>query len=169
MYAVIKTGGKQYKVAAGSTIYVEKLDTKNDKISFDEILSVFDGEKIHIGTPILNNSSVICKKIKDGKEKKIIVYRTKAKSNWRKKYGHRQPYTFLFVEEIIFNGKSIDKKKFVLPTRKIIGNETETIVKQTKDSNYEEIIPIVNDDSQKAKEIKSIDNKKIIKENNNGS
>ena len=99
MYAIIATGGKQYKVAEGDIIKVEKLGKeKGETISFDQVLAVNNGELL-VGDK-LNNASVTATVVEEGKNKKIIVYRYKAKKGYHKKTGHRQPYTKLKIEKI---------------------------------------------------------------------
>ena len=97
MKAVIETGGKQYLVEEGSVIYVEKLDAEEGKkVSFDKVLMV-NGE---VGTPYLTNAKVEGEVVKHGKEKKIIVYHYRQKKKFRKKQGHRQPYTKVEIKSI---------------------------------------------------------------------
>lgn len=99
-YAIIKTGGKQIKVFIGEPIWVEKLDHEvGEKISFTEILAYSDGNKLLYGKPLLTGE-VKATVQKQGKGQKLTIFRTKAKSNWSRKQGHRQPYTRLLVEEI---------------------------------------------------------------------
>ncbi len=101
MYAVIETGGKQYKVSEGDVIYVEKLDTEaGETITFDKVLAVSDGENLTVGTPLVEGATVSAKVEKQGKSKKIYVFKMKRKKNERKKKGHRQPYTKVTVEKI---------------------------------------------------------------------
>ena len=93
MYAVIQTGGKQYRVQQGDVIFVEKLDCQaGDTVSFDKVLLV-GGEESKIGTPVVQGASVEGKVLSQVKSQKIVVYKYKAKKNERKKQGHRQPYT----------------------------------------------------------------------------
>ena len=93
MYAIIVTGGKQYKVEVGSEIMVEKLDSEvGDKVSFD-ILMIADGNDIEIGKPVLSGVSAKGEVLEHGKGKKVIVFKYKPKKDYRKKQGHRQPYT----------------------------------------------------------------------------
>ena len=97
MKAVFVTGGKQYYVSEGDTIYVEKLDIEAGKdVTFDEVLFV-DGK---VGTPTVPSAKVICTVEKHGKQKKIIVFKYKPKKKYRKTQGHRQPYTKLVVKKI---------------------------------------------------------------------
>ena len=100
-FAVIKTGGKQYIVSPGEKLKVEKLDAeKNSMVSFDEVLLVVDGERIEIGTPHVAGAKVEAKIIEQGRAKKLLVFRYRAKSRYRKKRGHRQPYTEVQIEGI---------------------------------------------------------------------
>ena len=100
MYAVIKTGGKQLRVEEGQTIWVEKLDAQEgDVVVFDEVLLV-GGEETKVGSPMINGATVTAKVEKQGKGKKIIIFKYKPKKHSRKKQGHRQPYTRLVVEKI---------------------------------------------------------------------
>ncbi|MBR2824898.1 MAG: 50S ribosomal protein L21 [Solobacterium sp.] len=101
MYAIIETGGKQLKVEKGQEIYVEKLDAEvGDKVVMDKVVLVSDG-KTTIGTPYVDGAKVTCKVEKQGKEKKIIIFKYKQKKgSTRRKQGHRQPYTKLTVESI---------------------------------------------------------------------
>ncbi|HEY8436256.1 MAG TPA: 50S ribosomal protein L21 [Haloplasmataceae bacterium] len=100
MYAVIQTGGKQYRVQEGDTIFVEKLDVaEGEMVTFNDVLLV-GGEQTKIGTPFVKGASVTARVEKHGKGKKIIVFKYKPKKNYRKKRGHRQPYTRLVIEKI---------------------------------------------------------------------
>lgn len=99
MYAIIATGGKQYKVAEGDIINVEKLGAEaGETVTFDEVLAVNDGS-LKVGTDVAN-ATVTASVVKDGKAKKIIVYRYKRKSGYHKKNGHRQPFTQVKIEKI---------------------------------------------------------------------
>ena len=100
MYAVIETGGKQIKVAQGDSIFVEKLDVKEgDTVTFDKVLLI-GGESSKVGNPYIKNATVTAKVEKQGKAKKIIVFKYKNKTTYRKKQGHRQPYTKVTIEAI---------------------------------------------------------------------
>ncbi|MDR2821944.1 MAG: 50S ribosomal protein L21 [Acholeplasmatales bacterium] len=102
MFAVIATGGKQVKVSVGDEIYVEKLDLQPDeKYEFTEVLLVSDDEsKVKIGSPYVKGAKVVATCVKQGRGKKIIVYKYKKRKKERKKQGHRQSYTKLIVESI---------------------------------------------------------------------
>ncbi|MEA0555108.1 50S ribosomal protein L21 [Lysinibacillus irui] len=100
MYAIIETGGKQIKVEAGQEIYVEKLGVEADEVvTFDKVLFV-GGENVKVGAPFVEGATVTAKVVKEGRAKKIVVFKMKAKKNYRRKQGHRQPYTKLVVEAI---------------------------------------------------------------------
>lgn len=100
MYAVIKTGGKQYKVSAGDLLKVEKLDgAVGETIELNEVLMV-GGDEVKIGTPLLPDAKVSAQIVEQGKDKKILVFKSKRRKNTRKKYGHRQPLTRLKITNI---------------------------------------------------------------------
>ena len=100
MYAVIKTGGKQYQVKVGDTVFVEKLEGENGAtIKFDQVLAV-SGDETVIGTPIVEVASVDATVVKNGKAKKVIVFKYKPKKGSKTKQGHRQPYTKVKIEKI---------------------------------------------------------------------
>ena len=101
MYAVIKTGGKQYRVQQGDVIFVEKLNAQADEaVTFDEVLLVGDADQSKVGTPVVEGAKVEGKVLSQVKGKKIVVYKYKAKKNERKKQGHRQPYTKVEITAI---------------------------------------------------------------------
>ncbi len=100
-HAIIVTGGKQYRVAEGDVIYVEKLDvTAGDSIKFDQVLAVIDGDNAVIGKPVIDGASVSANVVKNGKAAKIRVYKMKPKKGYRRTQGHRQPYTKVQIETI---------------------------------------------------------------------
>lgn len=102
MYAIIETGGKQVKVAEGEAIYVEKLNVaEGEVVTFDKVLFV-GGDDVKVGSPMVDGATVTGKVEKHGKQKKIIVFKYKAKKNNRKKQGHRQPYTKVVIDKISF-------------------------------------------------------------------
>ena len=101
MKAVIVTGGKQYTVAEGDVLFVEKLNVEADAtVKFDQVLAVLDGENTKIGAPVVEGAAVEAKVVKNGKGKKITVFKYKAKKNEKKKIGHRQPYTKVEITKI---------------------------------------------------------------------
>ena len=101
MQAIIVTGGKQYKVAEGDTIFVEKLPNEaGDAIVFDQVLAVIDGEKATFGAPVVAGAKVDASVVKNGKGKKVIVFKYKPKKGYRRKQGHRQPYTKVTIGKI---------------------------------------------------------------------
>ena len=101
MYAVIQTGGKQYRVQQGDVIFVEKINAQADEaVTFDEVLLVGNDGETKIGTPVVEGAKVEGKVLAQVKSKKIVVYKYKAKKNERKKQGHRQPYTKVKITAI---------------------------------------------------------------------
>ena len=100
-HAIIETGGKQYRVKEGDFVFIEKIQEQNDdKITFDKVLAVMDDADTKIGSPYVSGASVDATIIKNGKSKKIIVYKMHAKKGYRRKQGHRQPYTKVLIEKI---------------------------------------------------------------------
>lgn len=101
MYAVIETGGKQIKVAEGETVYVEKLPVEEGKeVVFDKVLAVVNGESTKFGAPYIEGAKVSGKVVKQGRAKKIIVMKFHNKVNYRRKIGHRQPFTAVHIDSI---------------------------------------------------------------------
>ena len=101
MKAVIVTGGKQYSVKEGDILFIEKLNAEAETtVTFDQVLAVLDGENSKIGAPVVEGAVVEAKAIKNGKGKKIDVFKYKAKKNEKKKIGHRQPYTKVEITKI---------------------------------------------------------------------
>ena len=100
-HAIILTGGKQYRVAEGDVLFVEKLDVEaGDTVTFDQVLAVVDGDAASFGAPLLSGASATAKVEKNGKSKKIRVYKMKPKKGYRRTQGHRQPYTKVTIEAI---------------------------------------------------------------------
>ncbi len=100
MYAVIETGGKQYRVQEGDVITVEKLNAEaGDKVTFDKVLLMSDGKDVKVGTPYLD-AAVSGSVVENGKGKKVIIFKYKAKKDYRKKQGHRQPYTMVKIDSL---------------------------------------------------------------------
>jgi large subunit ribosomal protein L21 len=100
MYAIIETGGKQYKVAEGSVVYIEKVNVEaGETVTFDKVLMV-GGENVKVGSPVVEGATVTAKVEKQDRAKKVVVFKFKAKKNYRRKQGHRQPYTKVVIEKI---------------------------------------------------------------------
>jgi large subunit ribosomal protein L21 len=101
MYAVVKSGGKQYKVQEGETFRVEKLPGEvGAEITFDDVLMFSDGETVRVGTPVLDNVTVKGTVVEQGQAKKILVFKYKRRKRYRRKQGHRQQYTAIKVDSI---------------------------------------------------------------------
>ena len=101
MYAVIVTGGKQYKVSEGDVVFVEKLENaEGDTVTFDKVLVVSNDNGLTVGAPYVDGAAVTASVLKNGKSKKVTVFKYKAKKNEKKKIGHRQPYTKVQIQTI---------------------------------------------------------------------
>jgi large subunit ribosomal protein L21 len=101
MVAIFETGGKQYKVTEGDIVYLERMDVpEGEEITFDRVLAVINGARSKFGTPVVKGANVKAKVVKHGKAKKIIIFRFKAKKNYRRRQGHRQPYTKVQITTI---------------------------------------------------------------------
>lgn len=101
MYAIIQTGGKQYRVTEGDAVIVEKLEiAEGEVVEFDQVLTVVKEGEVMVGKPVVAGAKVTAKVVAHGKGKKIFVFKYKAKSNYRKRQGHRQPFTKVVIEKI---------------------------------------------------------------------
>ena len=103
MYAIIRTGGKQYRVNEGSILKIEKIaGEKGDKVTFSEVLLVSDDDgTIKVGDPVVANAAVTSEILEQGRNKKIIVFKYKRRKNYRRKQGHRQPFTKIKIDQIV--------------------------------------------------------------------
>ena len=122
-YAVIKTGGKQYKVKSGEILKIEKLpDSKPDsKIEFNEILAYGDDKTIEVGTPIVSGAKVEADLIKNGKDRTILIFKKRRRQNSRRKNGHRQQFSLIRISKIFSkDGKVLSEAgKMIKPTKKV--------------------------------------------------
>lgn len=101
MYAIVETGGKQFKVSQGDKIFVEKVTAEvGDTVTLDKVFLVNTDKGVTVGAPTVAGAKVVAKVLEHGRDKKIIVYKYKSKKNYHKKQGHRQPYTKLQIESI---------------------------------------------------------------------
>ncbi len=101
MHAIIETGGKQFKVAEGDTLFVEKLPAEaGDSVTFDKVLAILDGDKATFGAPVVAGAKVEASVVKNGKGKKIRIFKYNPKKGYRKRQGHRQPYTKVTIGKI---------------------------------------------------------------------
>lgn len=101
MYAIIETGGKQYRVSEGDVLFIEKLDVnEGESVQFDRVLTVVKDDNVTFGKPMVPGATVTATVVSQGKGKKILVFKYKAKSNYRRRQGHRQPFTKVVIEKI---------------------------------------------------------------------
>ena len=111
VHAIFETGGKQYRVKEGDEIYIELLDAADStKVKFDKVLAIIDEDEYMIGTPLVDGATVTGTVIKSGKAKKIIVFKMKRRKGYRRKQGHRQPYTKIQIDKISAKGKVAKKE-----------------------------------------------------------
>lgn len=102
MYAVIQTGGKQYKVEPGSTVMVEKLPgATGDAVEFGEVLLISDDESVHVGRPLVEGARVTGEIVEQGRGKKLIVFKFKRRKDYRRKNGHRQDFTAVRIKDVV--------------------------------------------------------------------
>lgn len=119
MYAIIESCGKQYKVSEGDVVFFEKLDTElGKKVTFKEVVLVSDDKKVEVGVPYVKGAKVEGKVVEHGKGKKIIVYKYKAKKNYRRTQGHRQPYTKVQITKIALAAEKAAKAEEPATTKK---------------------------------------------------
>ena len=101
MHAIIETGGKQFKVAEGDTLFIEKLPVEaGDNVTFDKVLAILDDDKATFGAPVVDGAKVEASVVKNGKGKKIRIFKYNPKKGYRKRQGHRQPYTKVTIGKI---------------------------------------------------------------------
>lgn len=101
-YAVVQTGGKQYRVSEGQELFVEKLGAEEGTtVELEDVLLVVEDGKVNTGNPFVDGAKVVATVVKNGKSPKVVVFKYKPKKNYRRKYGHRQPYTKLRIEQIV--------------------------------------------------------------------
>ena len=102
MYAIIKTGGKQYRISPGDVLRVARLPgERGDEVILDQVLLVTDGDAVQVGQPLVPNATVRTEILRQGKGKKVLIFKKKRRKNYRRKQGHRQLFTALQIQEII--------------------------------------------------------------------
>lgn len=138
MYAVIETGGKQYRVQEGDVITVEKLNVAaGEKVVFDKVLLMSDGKEVKVGTPYLTEA-VTGSVVENGKGKKVIIFKYKAKKDYRKKQGHRQPYTMVKIESLSGDVKKAAPKAAEAPKEEV--KEAKPVKKVSASMKKDELI-----------------------------
>ena len=127
MYAIVKTGGKQVRVAQGETIQVERLEGEvGGTVTFDQVLLLAEGDKVTVGTPFIEKATVTATITEQKRDKKIIVFKKKRRQNYRRKKGHRQYLTLLTIDGLSLDGKAPAKKAAAPKAKK----ETKTTAKK---------------------------------------
>ncbi len=141
MYAVIETGGKQYRVTEGDVITVEKLGVEaGKKVDFDKVLVIGEGSDIKIGTPYVD-ATVSGKVVENGKGEKVVIYKYKAKKDYRKKQGHRQPYTMVEITSIggakAAPAKKEEKTEAAKPSKSLKSMKKAELIEFAKENGIE--------------------------------
>ena len=133
MYAIIESCGKQYKVSEGDVVFFEKLDAEEGKkVTFKDVVLVSDDKKVEVGAPYVKNAKVEGKVVEHGKGKKILVYKYKAKKNYRRTQGHRQPYTKVEITKIALAAEKAEKAETTAEEKKATtAKKTTTTTKST--------------------------------------
>ena len=135
-YAVIQTGGKQYKVKASEILKIEKLENSKpeSKIEFKEILAYGDDKKIEVGAPLVDGAKVEAKIIKNGKNRTVLIFKKRRRKNSRRKNGHRQQYSLIKISKIFSKDGSVisEIKKTINPAKKIIKKEVQKKIDKIK-------------------------------------
>lgn len=150
MYAVIESCGKQYKVAEGDVVFFEKLDVEEGKkVTFDKIVLVSDEGKVQVGNPYVKSMKVEGKVVAHGKGKKIIVFKMKPKKNYRRKQGHRQPYTKVEITAIKSTTRKTTEKVEEKPVEEVKTTKT-TTAKKTETAKKAETTKKVEKTVEKA-------------------
>ena len=142
-FAVIQTGGKQYKVKAGEIVKIEKIEESKpeSKIEFKEILAYGDDKVIEVGSPIVKGAKVEADLIENGKNRTILIFKKRRRQNSRRKNGHRQEYSLIRISKIFSKDNKVlsEAEKMVKPSKKIEKKEIEKIVKQVKKVEKKEV------------------------------
>ena len=138
MYAIIETGGKQYKVQNGDQIRVEKLDAEiGSTVVFDKVLAAGEGSDIKVGTPYLDGLTVEADVVESGKGDKVIIFKYKAKKDYRKKQGHRQPYTLVEITSVA--GVKAEPKKEE-PAEEAVEEAVEEVAAETEEKPLDKML-----------------------------
>ena len=139
MYAIIETGGKQYKVQNGDQIRVEKLDAEiGSTVVFDKVLAAGEGSDIKVGTPYLDGLTVEADVVESGKGDKVIIFKYKAKKDYRKKQGHRQPYTLVKITSVA--GVKAEPKKVEEPAEETVEEAVEEVAEETEEKPLDKML-----------------------------
>ena len=143
MYAIIESCGRQYKVAEGDVVFFEKLDVEEGKkVTFDKVVLVSEDKKVEVGAPYVKGVKVEGKVVSHGKGKKVLVYKYKAKKNYRRTQGHRQPYTKVEITKIKTAAEKAEKEEVKAEAKTTAKTETKAADKKpaTKTSTKKETV-----------------------------
>lgn len=143
MYAIIESCGKQYKVAEGDVVFFEKLEAEEGKkVTFDNVVLVSDDKKVEVGAPYVKGVKVEGKVVSHGKGKKVLVYKYKAKKNYRRTQGHRQPYSKVEITKIRTAAEKVEKEEVKAEAKTAAKTETKVADKKpaTKTSTKKETV-----------------------------
>ena len=143
MYAIIESCGKQYKVAEGDVVFFEKLEAEEGKkVTFDNVVLVSDDKKVEVGAPYVKGVKVEGKVVSHGKGKKVLVYKYKAKKNYRRTQGHRQPYTKVEITKIRTAAEKVEREEVKAEAKTAAKTETKVADKKpaTKTSTKKETV-----------------------------
>lgn len=142
MFAVIKTGGKQYRVAADDVLKIEKLDAaEGDIVEFDEVLMVGEGDDVTVGAPMVDGAMVTAEVVVQGRARKVIAFKKRRRQNSRRKIGHRQHETTVRISEILTGGAKPSKKAAAKPAAKKEADKPETKKEAAKPAPKKEAVP----------------------------
>jgi len=140
MFAVIQSGGRQYKVSVGQKLEVNRLPVEDGtQITLSEVLLISDADRARVGTPFIENAAVLATAVKQSRGEKLIVFRYKSKKRFRHKRGHRQELTVLSIDDIIADGKSLitgeeSRARTSAPVEDVTTNETTPVAESTETS-----------------------------------
>ena len=141
MYAVIETGGKQYRVQEGDVLTIEKLNVEaGDKVTFDKVLVLAEEGGLKVGAPYVEGAAVTGEVVENGKGKKVIIFKYKAKKDYRKKQGHRQPYTMVKIESLGGKAPKASLAKEEAPAEEVKATEPKAEKKVSASMKKDELI-----------------------------
>jgi large subunit ribosomal protein L21 len=155
MFAVIKSGGRQYKVSVGETLQVNRLPVDaGDQVRFEEVLLISDADTTMVGTPVVSNALVLATATEQGRGPKLIVFRYKSKKRFRHRRGHRQEMTFLTIDDIVADGKSLitgEAPEFKEKQAPVEEEDETATVEETEEATVDEEAPASPENAESEK------------------